>query len=557
MADPQRQSLGTRSRQVSVSGTVLLLLSTTSLGILTVGNALVLNVLIGEFRLAWLAAMLCFEVASIAAALFFWPSLRPVARWHWLEVVGVIVVGGVFLAHAIHLAPADWMPVSFSVDCSHQHLLVNYIYTHNSLPDNVDYLYIYNDYPVAPSALAAILAHVLGVLPAQTMYPLAALFVTVQVMLAYGISIELLPRRSSSYLLAALAAWMVFLVYPYTVHVFARHFYSNMMMGNLTVLFALWIIAVRERLPPVWTAGVTICLVFGCLNSYPAWLPFIAIPLLTSMLLDRRMSVPKRWMLAFMVLAVTVILTAIALVDQWSFITWFAPSRDRRLTPDWQSLGGVFLILVSWGIWTLARNWKQHLGLVLFLLIDAILVAALYGAAVMDKLTLYMPDKTFYFDVFLFIVLAALGLDQVRARLVPMRRTNNRTACVVMIALGLVVLVGVNSSFPRPTAYPITLDEYQIAYQLAQQMPDVELTYLVRSHATFYWIYGCVLNHTHDLVAKDEQWQANVPTYESWIQDATAPKRALVSDLTALSQEDGRWHVVMRSWNSGVIEKDL
>lgn len=557
MADSQRHNLGTTSRQVSVSGTVLLLLGTTSLGILAVGNAFVLHAVMGEFRLAWLAAMLCFEVAAIAAALVFWPSLRPVVRWHWLEVVGVIVVGAVFLAHAIYLAPVDWMPVSFSVDCSHQHLLVNYIYTHNSFPDGVDYLYIYDDYPVAPSVLAALLAHLLGILPAQTMYPLAALFVTVQVMLAYGTSVELLPRHSFSYLLAALAAWMVFLVYPYSVHVFTRRFYSNMMMGDLTVLSALWTMAVRERLPPVFTAGMTIGLVFGCLNSYPAWLPFIAIPLLTSMLLDRRMSVPKRWMLAFMVLAVTVILTAIALADQWSFITWFAPSRDRRLTPDWQSLGGVFLILVSWGIWTLARNWKQHLGLALFLLIDVILVTALYGAAVMDKLTLYIPDKTFYFNVFLFIVLAALGLDHVWERLVPVTRAKNWAACVVMIALGLVVVVGVNSRFPRPTAYPITLDEYQIAYRLAQQMPDVELTYLVRNHATFYWIYGCVLNHTHDLTVQSEQWQANVPTYESWIQDATVPKRALVSDLTTLPQEDGRWHVVMRSGNSGVIEKDL
>ena len=554
MTDPQRCHLvDTTSKQRSVSGAVLLLLTTTLLGILTVGNAFVLDVVIGQFRLAWLAVMLCFEAMSIAVALILWPGLRPVVRWQWLEIVGMIVVGGAFLAHAIHLAPADLMPVSPSVDCSHQHLLVNYIYQHNRFPDGVNYLYIYDDYPVAPSALAALLAHLVGVLPAQTMYPLAALFVTTQVMLAYGTSIELLPRHSSNYVLAMLATLMIFLVYPYSVHVFAERLYSNMVMGNLIVLFALWATAVRERLHPVLIAGVTIHLVFGCLNSYPAWSPFVAAPLFMSALLDRRMSVPKRWALVGIMLIITMVLTVIAVVDQWNFITWFAPSRARQLTPDWQSLGGVFLILVGWGIWTLIRTWKQHFGLTLFLIIDAILVMTLYGVAVMDKLTLYIPDKTFYFNVFLFTVLAALGLNRAWEKLAPTIKPKNWVSCAMMIVLALAVVAGVNFWFPRPTVYPITLDEYRVAYQVAQEMPDVELTYLVRTNTTFYWIYGCILNHTHDLTMQSEQWQANVPTYESWIQDAAAPSRAIVSDLTTLPQ-DGHWRVVIRSGNSGMIE---
>lgn len=554
MTDPQRCHLvDTTSKQRSVSGAVLLLLTTTLLGILTVGNAFVLDVVIGQFRLAWLAVMLCFEAMSIAVALILWPGLRPVVRWQWLEIVGMIVVGGAFLAHAIHLAPADLMPVSPSVDCSHQHLLVNYIYQHNRFPDGVNYLYIYDDYPVAPSALAALLAHLVGVLPAQTMYPLAALFVTTQVMLAYGTSIELLPRHSSNYVLAMLAALMIFLVYPYSVHVFAERLYSNMVMGNLIVLFALWATAVRERLHPVLIAGVTIHLVFGCLNSYPAWSPFVAAPLFMSALLDRRMSVPKRWALVGIMLIITMVLTVIAVVDQWNFITWFAPSRARQLTPDWQSLGGVFLILVGWGIWTLIRTWKQHFGLTLFLIINATLVMTLYGVAVMDKLTLYIPDKTFYFNVFLFTVLAALGLNRAWEKLAPTIKPKDWVSCAVMIVLALAVVVRVNFQFPRPTVYPITLDEYRVAYQVAQEMPDVELTYLVRTNMTFYWMYGCILNHTHDLTMQSEQWQANVPTYESWIQDAAAPSRAIVSDLTTLPQ-DGHWRVVIRSGNSGMIE---
>lgn len=554
MTDPQRCHLvDTTSKQRSVSGAVLLLLTTTLLGILAVGNALVLDVVIGRFRLVWLAIMLCFEVTSIAGALILWPNLRPVVRWQWLETVGMIVVGGSFLAHAIHLAPADLMPVSSSVDCSHQHLLVNYIYRHNRFPDGVDYLYIYDDYPVGPSALAALLAHLVGVLPAQTMYPLAALFVTAQVMLVYGISVELLPRYSSSYVLAVLATLMIFLVYPYSVHVFAEQFYSNMMMGDLIVLLTLWATAVRERLHPVLIAGVTIHLVFGCLNSYPAWSPFVATPLFMSALLDRRMSVRKRWALVSIMLIVTVVLTVIAVVDQWRFITWFTPSRARQLTPDWQSLGGVFLMLVGWGIWTLIRTWKQHFGLTLFLVIDAAVVVILYGVAIVDKLTLYIPDKTFYFNVFLFTVLVALGLNWIWERLALPRKARGWAACIVMIVLALAVVAGVNSQFPRPTAYPITLDEYRVAYQISQEMPDVELTYLVRSNATFYWIYGCILNHTHDLVVQNEQWRDDVPTYESWIQDAAAPSRAIVSDLTVLPQ-DGHWRVVIRSGNSGMIE---
>ena len=553
-AESQERHTDSPSDQRSVSGAVLLLLSVALLGILTVGNAFVLDVVIGRFRLVWLAIVLCLEVASFVGALVFWPGLRPAVHWRWLEIVGMIVVGGAFIAHAICLAPADLMPVSPSVDCSHQHLLVNYIYTHNCFPDDVAYLYIYDDYPIIPSALASFLAHMVGVLPAQTMYPLAVLFVTFQVLLAYGTSVELLPHRPSSYVLAVLATLMIFLVYPYSVRVFTEHFYSNMMLGNLMVLFALWIVVVREWLHPVLTAAITIGLVFGCLNSYPAWLPFIVIPLFISLLLDQRMSVPKRWALVSVSLIITLILTGVAIIDQWSFIIWFAPSRDRRLTPGWQSLGGVFLILAGWGTWTLGRRWRRYLGLVLFLLSDAGLVMALYGVAIMDKLTLYIPDKTFYFNVFLFTVLVALGLDWAWEKLAQARKMREWAACVVIIALGLAVVVGVNAQFPRPTRYPITLDEYRLAYQLAQETPDVELTYLVRTSATFYWMYGCVLNHTHDLTVQSEQWQVNRPTYERWMQDTASPSRAIVSELRTLPQ-DGCWRILIRLGNSGVIEK--
>jgi len=551
-ADPQAGHENT----VSVSGAVLVLLSTTLLGILTVGNAFVLDVVIGQFRLVWLAAMLCLEVVSIVGAMILRPDLRPAVRWRWSEIVGMIVVGGAFLAHAIYLAPADLMPVSFSVDCSHQHLLVNYIYRHNCFPDDIDYLYIYDDYPVGPSALAAFLAHLAGVLPVQTMYPLAALFVTAQAMAVYGASVELLPRHPSSDVLAVLATFMVFLAYLYSVRVFTERFYSNMMMADVIVLLALWATAVRDRLHPILTAGLTISLVLGCLNSYPAWLPFVVVPLVTSLLLDRRMSVRKRCVLVSIVLIVTLILTVITIVDQWGFITWFLPSRDRYFAPSWQSLGGVFLVFFGWGIWTLARTWKQHFGLTLFLVNDAAWVIALHGAAVMDKLTLYIPGKTFYFNVFLFTVPVALGLNWIWERLVPVRRARERATCVVMLVLGLVVVAGVNCRFPRPTTYPITLDEYRVAYQVAQEMPDVELAYLVRTDMTFYWIYGCILNHTYDLTAQQKIWQANVPTYESWMQDVAAPGRAILSDLTTLPP-DGRWRVIIRSGNSGVIEKIL
>ncbi|MFX1411392.1 MAG: hypothetical protein ACFFA6_13660 [Promethearchaeota archaeon] len=556
MAEQRTDQQDTLLRSRSVSGVVLILLGVVLLSILAVGNALVLDALLGQFHLTWLAVMLGVEVVCIAGVLIRWPELRPTVRWRWLEVMGMIAVGGAFLIHAVYLAPSDLMPVSFSVDCSHQHLLVNYIYQNNGFPDNVDYLYIYDDYPVGPSALTAFLAHLTGVLPAQTMYLLAALFVTTQVMLAYGISFELLPRYPASYVLAALATLMIFLVYPYSVQVFAGSFYSNMIMGDLIVVLALWATAVRERLHPLLTTGITLILVLGCLNSYPAWLPFVVVPLVMSILLDQRMSVRRRAIIAGAVLILTVILAVVAIIDQWDFIAWFAPSRDRRLTPDWQSLGGIFLLFVGWGFWTLLRTWKQYFGLTLFLITNAALVVTLYGVAIMDMLTLYIPDKTFYFNVFLFTVLAALGLERAWSGFARARGLRGWIACVTMIVLAVAVAIGANAWFPPPNAYPITLDEYRVAYQTSQEMPDVTLTYLVDTNATFYWIYGCILNHTHDLVARNKQWQDNRPTYESWIQDAAAPGRAIVSDLTALPQ-DGRWRVIIQSGNSGVIEKVL
>jgi hypothetical protein len=556
----QESSVDSASADRPISGATCLLLGLTLLGILVVGNAFLLNALLGRFCGAWLAVLLCLETAAIGAALVLWPGLRPTLRWDWLEIVGMVVVSGAFLAHAVHLAPPDLMPVSFSVDCSHQHLLVNYIYTHGGFPEGVDYLYIYDDYPIVPSALAAFLAHLVGALPAQTMYPLAVLLLSFQVMLAYGISSELLPRQPSSHVVALLATLMIFFVYPYSVRVYAERFYSNMIMGDLMVLFALWVVVVRDRLHPVLTISITIGLVFGCLNSYPAWVPFVIAPLLLAVLLDRRMSVAKRWRWASVLFVVTIGLTLIAVVDQWSFITWFAPSRDRRLTPGWQSLGGAFLIFVGLGAWALVRNWRRYAGLAQFVLITAGLITGLYGIALMDRLTLYIPDKTFYFNVFLFIVLVALGFawiwDWISDRLGQARWVKEWMVCALMVTLGLIVVIAVNVRFPSPPEYPITLDEYRVAYQVSRELPGEELTYLVRNVTTFYWMDGCVLNRTHDLVAQSERWRTNPPSYKGWINDATASRRAVVSDLNALPQ-DGRWRTVIRSGNSGVIEKVL
>jgi hypothetical protein len=498
--------------------------------------------------------MLFLEVLLIGGVLLLRPDLRPAVRWDPLEMLGMAVVGGAFLAHAIHLAPADLMPVSFSVDCSHQHLLVNYIYQHDRFPEGVDYLYIYDDYPVAPSALAAFSARLLGLLPAQTMYPLAALLVAAQVMLVYGLGVELLPRRPASYVLATVAALAIFFAYPYSVQVFAERFYSNMMMGDLMVLLALWVVIVRERVHPVFAAGVVVGLVLGCLNSYPAWLPFVIVPALASVMLDRRMTLRQRLAMAGMVGGITALLAIAAVTDQWEFITWFVPVRDRRLLPGWASLGGVFLLLVVAGLWALSRNWRRWFGFALFLVVDLVLVVVLYGVALLDKLALYIPDKTFYFDIFIFAVLVALGLNWLWERLVRTRSGHCWVAGLLILVAGLTAVLIVNWRFPKPASYPITLDEYRVAYQVSQESPDAELTYLVRNPTTFYWIYGCILNQTHTVEAERERWQSAPPTYESWIGDTTAPHRAIVSDLTRLPQ-DGPWREILRAGNSGLIEK--
>jgi len=542
------------STNTSVSGGVLVLLIASALGILTVGNAFALNVALGVFRLEWLAATLGVESLVFAAIVIVRPGICPAIRWDWLEILGMVVVGFVFVCHAVYIAPADLMPVSSSVDCSHQHLLVNFIYEHLGFPENVDYLYIYNDYPVGPSTWAALLARGLGLLPVQTMYPLAVLLVAIQVMVAYGTSVELLPRTPVSYVLAALASWTVFLVPSYTVDVFASRFYSNMITGDMIVLFVLWATVVAGRMRPELTTALGVLLVIGCLQSYPAWLPFCATPIIVHLLLDRRLPRARRWLLGGILVGATAMFAIIAVIDQWDFITWFAPSRGRRLIPGWHSVGGLLLVVVLVGVWAFFRDRDKNIGFKFFAMADAAIVLFLYAAAGLDLLTLYIPDKTFYFNVYLFVILVALGISFVWNRVFLARVYRKWALALVLLGLALLVAQGANSGLARVTVYPITLDEYKVAYRVAREDPSTEMTYLVRTSATFYWMYGCILNHTHDLTAKQEQWIANTPTYGTWIGDGTAPHSAIVSDMSQLPC-DGRWRPVALSGNSGLIEK--
>jgi hypothetical protein len=151
-------------------------------------------------------------------------------------------------------------------------------------------------------------------------------------------------------------------------------------------------------------------------------------------------------------------------------------------------------------------------------------------------------------------VLVGLGLDWIWDRLAAARPGRAPIAGLMTVALGVVAVVYANWRVPSPETYPISLSEYRVAYRLAEEMPDAEITYLVRTPATFYWIYGCILNHTSDVEQQTERWQAEMPTYDAWIQDATAPRRAMVSDLAALPA-DSRWREVFRAGDSALIEK--
>lgn len=563
---------------------MLVLLATTLTGLLVVANAFLLDAILGRFRLLWLVALLLLELGAVSAALWLRPSLRPAVRWQPLEILGILMVGAVFLAHALLRGPSDLMPVSFSVDAPHQHLLVNYIYQNGSFPDDVGYLYIYDDYPVTPSAWAAFGARVLGVLPGRTMSPLTALLVAAQLVLVYGISVELLPRRPVSHVIATLAALASLLPYQYTLGAFTESFFSNMIVGNLLVMLTMWVTVVRQRLHPAFTFGIVSLLVFGCLNSYPAWLPFVLIPGLASILLDRRMPKRRRLGTAGLMAGIAALLTLMAVLDQWDFITWFAPVRDRRLLPGWESLGGLFLLPVLGGLWILLREFRRLPGLALFLAIDLALVAALYTVALLDKLALYIPDKTFYFNVFVLAVLIALCLNWIWEQLVRVttHKTHQRPvssqgephalgspiagsqrrespwntliAGVAIVAVCVSTLLLINRHHPAQSAYPITLDEYRVGYQLAATNPDAQVTFLVRNNMTFYWLYGSLLNRTEDLDEQRKRWQAEVPSYEDWIQDSASPAWAMVSNLNDIPQ-DGLWREVIRSGDCAVIEK--
>ncbi|NLE43618.1 MAG: hypothetical protein GX620_02755 [Chloroflexi bacterium] len=521
-----------------------------SLAITGVANAYVLNAVFGRFDLLLVTILLALECAGVAVVLMCKPAWRPVVRWSSLEVVGGLAVGVVFLLHVFSLAPVGMMPVSHSVDCAHQHLLVDFIYRHSSFPEDAGYLYIYDDYPVGPSALAAFLAHLGGIFPVQTMYPIAGLLVAAQVVLVHGVISELLPQSVLSSLVAVLAALGVFLPYSYSVRAFTEHFYSNMLMGNLIVLLALWAVVVFNRIPGVWRVALTLGLTVGCLQSYPAWLPFVVTPLIASLLWDQRTTRSRRFALVGGIIVLVGVFTAVAVLDQWEFITWFAPSRDRRLIPGWSSLGGILLIPALVGMVVLCRFQRQYRGLFWFVLIDASIVIALYGLAWVDWLTLYIPDKTFYFNAFLLLTLAGLGIG----RLLDGRRVKRWISQVAIFIVSLSTIVAVNHRHSPPDRYPITLDEYRVAYQAARETPEEEFAYLVRESMTFYWIYGCILNHTHDLAERRDEWIAAKPTVEQWMNDSAGPRRAIVSEISALPA-DGRWRALATSGDAGIVER--
>lgn len=500
-------------------------------------NGYILN-LVGGFRAnAWVVLL---GVLIELAAIILFARPRVIVERNALELAGFLVtVIGVWIYFVAASLPT-LLPPTQSEDAVRVYLQALYTFPEGKLV---------SWYPAAGTFFVAMLSHWLGWQPLRVLHPTAALFVALSAGAVYGMTCEILPRKSISKILALVAPAFLFVPWSYFAGIidWEQYFFAQV-FAQLFILAALWYTMSYARQPRTLFAALVGVALLGTVMAYPIFvgLPFGLFALVVlahslPSLLGRGKGRVVSSLTTLLILIALLLLAALAL-DRGGILELatarISASGDVGVggvaNPSLDSFGGaIFLLLALIGI---PQAWRANSSgkvLIALLLVWVLQYAALVTLQPILKISGYRVDKTFYILVFPLAILAALTLARVLSRFeLPQRAL---AASWVGAVVALIAFVAI---FRPPINFSsFTESELQAAQWAQKNLDTYEISYLDPLTIRAYWLALGIWGET--LPNEYYQWipagvKLGPRTFDEWRNDPSWSPYILVRDVSSV-----------------------
>ena len=492
--------------------------------------------------------------------------------WDWGEFWLFGLVLGGFLAYGLALGGPSQLPVGTTVDAVHQYGLAAYINHSGRLPihalDQRLNLQDGLEYPPAFVILVSLLSQSTGFDALNLLHPIVALMVAIAAGATFGTVSLLLRGRVWQLAGAAIAAGSVFLPYAYTFGSFVSETYYAQVTAEALLMLSLFFLLtwrLQGDTPALVLFGLAVSALF---IAYPtlALIPLATFGLAVVFSQQTGVGPPARYgrLLTLAKLYLPVGLLAILfLKDRWQTGFGTLGNEGEVLPPDLSRYGWPIVVLAAIGLLTTLSSQNVLPRLVaLFVGWLALEGVGLWLLKVLaNSGSYYAVYKLFYPAVYLWPILAVIGLDWLLRWLIQRVPLPLRWPGVINLLVGIIIfgafLVATWITHPQPERVlaPITQPDVEVAHWMQShlKLSEYNVGYNVTSDAVAYWLQVGLFKQPRDVHSND-LLHGEPLGFEGWFYAPTSPQYLFTDNLPKLALDE-RSQVLFQSGNAAVLTR--
>jgi hypothetical protein len=372
---------------------------------------------------------------------------------------------------SLNVSPA-LLPISWSSDYPHHYILIEFLSTHEQLPQLTSGLGEMVQYPFGASLFTSVAAKIIPLSLMTMMGFLAAVVSALIALIIYMLGRKLLEQytdeKNLTDMVALVSAFMVFSVPVYFLDQYCVNFYYSMIFGELLVLLTLLALMNAESGSRPWMY-VFILATIGIIFTYTL---FIVIPA-SALVLYAILNPEKTRVLADRIFIVSglLVMTIFLLFsyERLGIGTHILQYEGLTVEPNIMNFPLLFIILVISGIILGLKFVPGYLRSALFVYY-IVMIAEFFAFIVLDHyglVAIYYANKIFYLLVLALSVSASFPVYYV-IRYIGKEQYRTAAAVCIIALIGIFSLfIALPFSFPA-SGKPIVTNEHVIFTQKAE-----------------------------------------------------------------------------------------
>jgi len=418
------------------------------------------------------------------------------------------------------------LPNSWSADYPHHYILIDFLSTHEQLPQLTSGLGEMVQYPFGPSLFTSVMAKIFS-LPLMTMTGiLAAVISALIVLIVFLLGRKLLEKYTTEKNLAdvgaLVSAFMVFSVPAYFLDQYCGNFYYSMMFGEVLVLITLLALMNAQHGSRVWMI-IFVLTTMGIIYTYTL---LIIIPISALVLYAFLNPELARVLSDRIVLFSGVLVASLFLLFTYERITigsHILQHEGLTVELDIANFNIVFIVLVIFGVILGLKYVPGYLRSALFVY-NIVIIAEYFAFIFLNHfglIAVYYANKIFYLLVLVFSASTCLPVVYIIRHI---HKEPLRTAATISI-IGLIGIFSlfVALTFPLPSKPVVTNEDVIFTQKTEAYLQENNIPYqnlsITAGELKGYWL-GLLLHMDKNYAQK--HFLDNATPFNDWLKDPDA-----------------------------------